>query len=75
MLLRGVRTHLVLVAVIGQYIRVFQVILVLDEGSWRAAESGTGRKERLRCGGDPRIEGVLKRGGGVAPCVSVRRSE
>lgn len=40
MLLRGVRTHLVLVAVIGQYIRVFQVILVLDE---RVVESSWGR--------------------------------
>lgn len=44
MFLRGVRTNLVLVAVIGQYTRVFQVILVL-EGLWRAAEAGTGWKE------------------------------
>lgn len=31
MVLRGVRMYLVLVAIIGHYIRVFQVILVLDE--------------------------------------------
>lgn len=45
------------------------------KGSWRAAEAGTGWKESLRCGGDPRIEGVLKRGWGLAPCLRVRLSK
>lgn len=39
------------------------------KGSRRAAEAGTGLKGSLPCGGDPRIEGVLKRDWGLAPCA------
>lgn len=45
------------------------------KGSRRAAEAGTGRKGSLPCGGDSRIEGVLKRDWGLALCVKVGLSE